>query len=118
MPCKSPKTSQRPQKPSQGDQLIHRRYTKSSPQYPNFSFRFGARSKSAKVKLGKQRGATVAVCDDGGRVMVKEWNRDREMSRLRLLTCYLLAQCNSIPAIRKTFTLIHFILNFINHHHV
>src|SRR6218665_3268381 len=41
------------------------------------SFRFGVRSKSGKVKPGKQRGATVAVCDDGGRVMVKEWNRVR-----------------------------------------
>jgi len=28
MYCKSPKTSQRPQKIRQGDQLIHRRYTK------------------------------------------------------------------------------------------
>src|SRR6218665_2527626 len=32
MQGKSLKTSQRPQKPRQGDQLIHRRYTKSSPQ--------------------------------------------------------------------------------------
>jgi len=30
MQCKSPKTSQRAQKPRQGDQPIHRRYTKSS----------------------------------------------------------------------------------------
>jgi len=27
--------------------------------------------------IGKQRGANVAICEDGGRVMVKEWNRDR-----------------------------------------
>jgi len=33
MYCKSPKTSQRPQKPHQGDQLILQRYIKSSPQY-------------------------------------------------------------------------------------
>src|SRR6218665_2717289 len=45
MCCKSPKTSRRPQKPRQGDQLIHRRYIKSSPQQTSFSFRFGARSK-------------------------------------------------------------------------
>jgi len=32
MLSKSPKTFQRPQKPRQGDQLIHRRSTKSSPQ--------------------------------------------------------------------------------------
>src|SRR6218665_1675050 len=37
MCCKYPKTSQRPQKPRQGDQLIHRRYTKSSPQYSQTS---------------------------------------------------------------------------------
>jgi len=30
--CKSSKTSQRSQKPRQGEQLIHRRYTKSSSQ--------------------------------------------------------------------------------------
>src|SRR6218665_1257588 len=77
MLCKSPKTSQRPQKPRQGDQLIHRCYTKSSPQLTNFSFRFGARSKSGKVKPGRQRGATVVVGDDGSRVVVQEWNRDR-----------------------------------------
>src|SRR6218665_318045 len=65
MQCKTPKTFQRPQKPRQGDQLIHRRYTKSSPQKPNFSFRFGVRSKSGKIKPGRQRGATVAVGDDG-----------------------------------------------------
>jgi len=29
MQCKSPKTSQRPQKPPHGDQIIYRRYTKS-----------------------------------------------------------------------------------------
>ena len=34
--------------------------------------RFVARSKSGKVKPGRQRGATVAVGDDGGRVMVQE----------------------------------------------
>src|SRR6218665_3986404 len=43
---------------------------------------FRCQVKIRKVKPGKQRGATVAVCDDGGRVMVKEWNRDR-ISRLR-----------------------------------
>src|SRR6218665_2151683 len=73
MQCKTPKTSQRPQKPRQGDQLIHRGYTKSSPQEPNFSFRFGARSISGKVKPGRQRGGTVAVGDDGGRVVVQEY---------------------------------------------
>src|SRR6218665_133633 len=29
-----------------------------------------------KVKPKKQRGARVAACDDDGRVMVQEWNRD------------------------------------------
>src|SRR6218665_95440 len=32
------------------------------------NLRFGARSKSGKVKPGKQRGATVAVCEDGAGV--------------------------------------------------
>jgi len=32
MKCTSPKTSLRPLKPRQGDQIIHPRYTKSSPQ--------------------------------------------------------------------------------------
>ena len=39
------------------------------------SFRFGARSKSGKVKPGRQRGATVAVGDYRGRMVVQEWNR-------------------------------------------
>src|SRR6218665_1684847 len=44
--CNSSKTSQRPQKPLQGYQLPHRRFTNSSPRQPNFSCRFSARSKS------------------------------------------------------------------------
>jgi len=67
MQSKYPKTYQRLQKPR----------TKSSPQYQNFSFHFGARSKSEKVKPRKQRAATVAIADDGGRVVAQEWNRDR-----------------------------------------
>src|SRR6218665_4224761 len=33
MQCRSSRISQHQQKPRQGDQLIHRRYTKPSPQY-------------------------------------------------------------------------------------
>jgi len=33
------------------------------------SFRFGARSKSGKVKPRRQRGALVAIGDDGRRVV-------------------------------------------------
>jgi len=68
------KTSHRPQKSRQGDHLIHRRYTKSSPQWPN-SFHFGARSKSRKVKPRRRRGAMVAIGGDGRRVVAQEWNR-------------------------------------------
>src|SRR6218665_3963198 len=48
-----------------------------NPVHNSQTSRFVSRSKSGKVKPGKQRSATVAVCDDGGRVMVQEWNRDR-----------------------------------------
>jgi len=34
-------------------------------------------SKFRKVKLRGQRGAMVAISDDGGRVVAQEWNRDR-----------------------------------------
>src|SRR6218665_1002535 len=75
MSCKSPKISQCPRKPRQGDQLIHRRYTKSRSQKPNLFFRFGAWSKSRTVEPRRQHGAMVAVGDDGGRVVAQEWNR-------------------------------------------
>ena len=32
------------------------------------------------MKPGRHRGATVAVGDDGGRVVVQEWNQDRIIS--------------------------------------
>jgi len=40
-------------------------------------FCFGARSKSRKVKLRRQRGAVVAICDDGERAVTKEQNQER-----------------------------------------
>src|SRR6218665_1326471 len=43
----------------------------SNPVCNSQTSRFGARSKSGKVKPGRQRGATVAVGDDGGRVVVQ-----------------------------------------------
>jgi len=75
MQFKSSETSQRPQKPRQGDQLIHRSYTKSSPHYLNFSLRFGARSKSVKIKSREKCGTMVAIGDAGGCVVAQ--NRDR-----------------------------------------
>jgi len=51
MQYKSSKTSQRPQKPRHGDQLIHLRYTKSSPQEPNVSFRCQATIREGQVEL-------------------------------------------------------------------
>jgi len=38
---------------------------------------FRCQVKSGKVKLRTQRGATVAIGDDGGRVVAQEWNQDR-----------------------------------------
>ena len=43
----------------------------------NSSVRFGARSKSGKVKPRRQHGATVAIGDDGGRVVAQELSQDR-----------------------------------------
>jgi len=37
-----------------------------------YSFCFGARSKSGKVKPRRERGTTVAIDDDGGRVVAQE----------------------------------------------
>ena len=53
-------------------------------QVRNYSqaFRFGARSKSEKVKLREPRGATaVAIGDDSGRVVAQERNRNRISDR-------------------------------------
>ena len=36
-------------------------------------FRFGARSKSGKVKLRRQHRVTVAICGDGGRVVAQDY---------------------------------------------
>ena len=62
--------------PHSSPNTAHTRQTGS----PNFSFRFGARSKSGKVKPKRQHGAMVAIGDDGGRVVTvvaQEWNWDR-----------------------------------------
>jgi len=63
------KTFQHPQK---GDYLIHQHYIKSRLQQPGFLFRFGAMSKSGKVKPRRQSGAIVAICDDSGHVVTQE----------------------------------------------
>src|SRR6218665_1302180 len=49
---------------------------------------FWCQVKIRKVKPGRQRGAKVAVGDDGGRVMVQEWNRDR-LSQGALFSVFL-----------------------------
>ena len=72
MQCKSSKTSH-PHKShamETADHLIHRRYTKTSP--PDFSFRFGARPKSGKVKPRRQGGAIVAIGEHGGLHVAQE----------------------------------------------
>ena len=79
--CKSPKTSQRPQKPRRGDQLsVHKIHVGKTSLSPALYQIMPAIAKllisfQCQVKPRRQRGATVAIGDDS--VVEQERNRDR-----------------------------------------